>query len=61
MEVFTPTTTLTNSHSVVLVQLSSGNLGMISYQVDAGQLLLATLLAILVVIQGLQLWRERRR
>jgi hypothetical protein len=61
MEPITATTILTGYHSVALYTLSGGTTGMIVYEVRAGDLLVATLLAIMVVFQGLALWRGGRR
>ena len=55
-EIITATTTLTDAHSVVLVQLSSGNLAMIEYQISVGDVMIAALLTVLVVMQAAQLW-----
>lgn len=60
MDVITPTTTLTTTHSVVLVQLASGNLAMIDYSVSVGDVVIWGLLAILVVLQAVQFWRQGR-
>jgi uncharacterized protein (DUF486 family) len=54
------TTTLTTTHSIVLVQLSSGNVAMVEYQLSVGDLLIGTLLLVLVVLQLMQMWRFRR-
>jgi hypothetical protein len=54
------TTTLTNTHSVVLVQLSSGNVAMVSYTLTAGDVLVATLLAALLALHVVEIWRGRR-
>lgn len=60
MDVITATTTLTTNHSIVLVQLSSGNFAMIEYQISVGDVLIATLLAVLVIMQTVQVWRNGR-
>jgi hypothetical protein len=53
------TTILTTTRSVVLVQLSSGNTAMVDYSLSAGDVLVATLLTVLVIISSVQLWRGR--
>lgn len=60
MDVITPTTTLTSTHSVVLVQLASGNLAMVEYQVSVGDVVIWCLLTVLVALQVVQLWRQGR-
>lgn len=60
MDVITPTTTLTSTHSVVLVQLASGNLAMVEYQVSVGDVVIWFLLAAMVCLQVMQLWRQGR-
>jgi hypothetical protein len=60
MDVITATTILTTNHSMVLLQLSSGNLAMIEYQLSVGDVLIATLLTVLVVMQTVQVWSNRR-
>jgi len=59
-DIITATTTLTTSHSVVLVYLASGNVAMVEYQVSVGDVVIWTLLAALVVMQAVQMWRTRR-
>ncbi len=59
-DIITATTTLTTSHSVVLVHLASGNVAMVEYQVSVGDVVIWTLLAALVVMQAVQMWRTRR-
>lgn len=58
-EIITPTTTFTSTHSVVLVQLSSGNFAMVEYQISVGDVMISVLLAVLVVMQAAQLWMRR--
>jgi hypothetical protein len=60
MDVITATTTLTTNHSIVLLQLGSGNFAMIEYQISVGDVLIATLLAVLVIMQTVQTWRNGR-
>lgn len=54
------TTTLTTTHSVVLVQLSSGNVAMVEYSISVGDVLIATLLAALLALRIVDIWRGRR-
>jgi hypothetical protein len=61
MDVITSTTTLTTSHSVVLVQLASGNLAMVEYQISVGDVLIAGLLTLLVIMQAFEFWRRSGR
>jgi hypothetical protein len=60
-EIITATTTLTNTHSVVLVQLSSGNLAMIEYSISVGDVLVSVLLAALVIMQAAKMWMWGKR
>ena len=59
MDVITATTTLTDTRSVVLVALASGNLAMVEYSVRVGEVVIWVLLTILVALQVFQLWRGR--
>lgn len=59
-DIITSTTTFTNSHPVVIVQLSSGNFGMVDYSVSAGEVMIAVLLVVLVALQVVNTWRNRR-
>jgi len=54
------TTTLTNTHSVVLLELSSGNVAMVEYSITAGDVLIATLLLALLTLYVVEIWRGRR-
>jgi hypothetical protein len=60
-EIITATTTLTTTHSVVLVQLSSGNLAMIEYQISVGDVMISVLLAALAIMQAAQMWMMGKR
>ena len=60
MDVITATTILTTNHSIMLLQLSSGNLAMVEYQITVGDVMIAVLLTILVVMQTVSLWRNGR-
>jgi hypothetical protein len=60
MDPITATTTLTDTRAVVLVTLSSGNVAMVEYSLSAGDVLIASLLAVLVLMQAAQIWRGRR-
>jgi hypothetical protein len=60
MDPITATTTLTDTRAVVLVTLSSGNVAMVEYSLSAGDVLIASLLAVLVLLQVAQIWRGRR-
>ena len=60
MDVITATTILTTNHSHMLLQLSSGNLAMVEYQITVGDVTIAVLLTILVVMQTVSLWRNGR-
>ena len=60
MDVITATTILTTNHSIMLLQLSSGNLAMVEYQITVGDVTIAVLLTILVVMQTVSLWRNGR-
>ena len=59
MDVITATTTLTDTRSVVLVALASGNLAMVEYSVSVGDVVIWALLTVLVALQIVQLWRGR--
>jgi hypothetical protein len=59
-EIITATTIFTNSHPVVIVQLSSGNMAMVDYSVSAGEVMIAVLLVVQVVLQVVSTWRNRR-
>jgi hypothetical protein len=59
-DIITPTTILTTTHSVGIIQLSSGNMAMVEYQVSVGDVVIWVLLTILIVMQAMTLWREWR-
>jgi hypothetical protein len=55
-----PTTILTDTQSVVLIQLNSGNIGMVVYTITIGEAMIVVLLAALFALQVLEVWRGRR-
>jgi hypothetical protein len=55
-----PTTILTDTQSVVLLQLPSGNVGMMVYTVTVGEFVIVILLATLLAFKVLEVWRGRR-
>lgn len=59
-DIISPTTTLTNTHAVVMVTLSSGNVAMVEYSVSVGDVVIWVLLAALVSLQVFQLWSASR-
>jgi|WetSurMetagenome_2_1015567.scaffolds.fasta_scaffold110810_3 hypothetical protein len=60
-EIITGTTTLTNTHPVLLLQLTSGNLAMVDYSVTAGDISIIVLLVAMLSLQVCQLWTSARR
>jgi hypothetical protein len=55
-----PTTILTDTQSVVLIELSSGNIGMVVYTITIGDVVIVLFLAAIFTLQLLELWRGRR-
>lgn len=57
MDEITSTTTLTDTQPLVLVQLESGNTAAVVYSVSFGEIVVATLLLVLVVLKIVEIWR----
>lgn len=55
-----PTTILTDTQSVVLLELGSGNLAMVVYTITIGDVVIVLFLAAMLTLQLLELWRGRR-
>lgn len=55
-----PTTVLTDTQSVVLLNLSSGNTAMVVYSITVGETVIILLLAVIVALDVVQIWRGRR-
>jgi hypothetical protein len=56
-DVITSTTTLTDTQPLMLVQLESGNTAAVVYSVSFGEIVVATLLLVLVVLKIVEIWR----